>query len=136
MSVNNVSPGLRKRLAGAQDGFCPECGYALPGDLSETEVDHIIPRARGGPNVPWNKRLVHFRCNRRKRFKLTPEAEALAKEHGVVLHMPIPASAHAYRPLTRAKSLHEDYMHALFNGSAEEREHAIRQYLDECKRES
>jgi HNH endonuclease len=126
----------RERLAAQQSGICPACQLPLPGDLAETEIDHIIPRVRGGPEDAWNKRLVHFMCNRSKRFKLTPEAAALAKEHGVVPHMPIPASAYAYRPLTRAKSLHEDYMNALFNGSDEEREHAFRRYLDGCRRDS
>lgn len=92
MSVNNPTPGLRKRLAGAQDGFCPACGYALPDDLAGTEVDHIIPRARGGPNVPWNKRLIHFACNRSKRAKLTDTARELAALHGVVLREPRPTA--------------------------------------------
>ena len=120
----------RARLAKAQDGMCPECDLPLPEDLSETEIDHIIPRVRGGPEDAWNKRLVHFMCNRSKRFKLTPEAEALAKEHGVKLHLPIPASAIAYRPLTRAKSLHEDYRYELFNAPAEDRERIIREHMD------
>ena len=121
----------RARLAKAQDGICPECKLALPDDLSEAEVDHIIPRVRGGPEDAWNKQLVHFMCNRSKRFKLTPEAEALAKEHGVVLHIPIPASATARRPLTRDKSLHEDYMDELFSSAGTgNAERILQKYLD------
>lgn len=121
----------RARLAKAQDGICPECKLALPDDLSEAEVDHIIPRVRGGPEDAWNKQLVHFMCNRSKRFKLTPEAEALAKEHGVVLHIPIPASAAARRPLTRDKSLHEDYMDELFSSAGTgNAERILQKYLD------
>jgi hypothetical protein len=78
----------RKRLAEAQDGFCPACGSALPDDLADTEVDHIIPRVRGGPNAPWNRRLVHFLCNRRKKDKLTDEAIALAAAYGLTLIEP------------------------------------------------
>ncbi len=124
----------RARLAKAQDGICPECKLALPDDLSEAEIDHIIPRVRGGPEDAWNKQLVHFMCNRSKRFKLTPEAEALAKEHGVRLHLPIPASAIAYRPLTLRESRREDMWSELsrmpVGASAEERERFARKYFD------
>ena len=81
----------RARLAKAQGGMCPACELPLPEDLTGTEIDHIIPRARGGPEDAWNKRLVHFKCNRSKRFKLTDEALALAAEHGVTLREPPPA---------------------------------------------
>jgi 5-methylcytosine-specific restriction endonuclease McrA len=93
--------------------MCPACKLPLPEDLSETEIDHIIPRARGGPNLPWNKQLVHFKCNRSKWTRLTPEAEALAVEHGVRLHLPIPSSAHANRPITRDESLQRDWWSAI-----------------------
>jgi 5-methylcytosine-specific restriction endonuclease McrA len=76
----------RERLARAQDGICPECTLSLPEDLTGTEVDHIIPRARGGPDLAWNRQLVHFRCNRSKRCVLTDAAAALAAEHGITLH--------------------------------------------------
>jgi 5-methylcytosine-specific restriction endonuclease McrA len=92
MGARNVKPGLRERLAAAQDGFCPACGYALPDDMSGTEVDHIIPRARGGPDAAWNRRLVHLACNRRKRAKLTDAAAELAALHGVILREPRPTS--------------------------------------------
>ena len=125
----------RARLAKAQDGICPWCKLPLPDDLTDTAVDHIIPRCRGGPNAPWNYQLLHFKCNGRggKGIKLTPEAEALAAEHGVILHIPIPASAIAYRPLTRAKSLHEDYLRKLFNAPAEDRERIIWEHLNDLQ---
>lgn len=104
----------RKRLAEAQGGICPECGLQLPEDLSEAEVDHIIPKIRGGPDLPWNRQLVHLKCNRAKRFKLTDRAAALAAEHDIVVHLPIPASAHANRPFTQEESLRADYWNALF----------------------
>jgi hypothetical protein len=88
------TPGQRAGLAKAQDGICLECNMPLPDGLAKTEVDHIIPRARGGPDRAWNRRLVHFACNRNKRFKLTDEARALAAEHDVTLLEPKP---HWYR---------------------------------------
>src|ERR1035441_5914534 len=60
----------------------------LPEDLSGTEVDHIIPRSRGGPNLAWNRQMMHLRCNRIKHCALTSEAAALAEERGVVLREP------------------------------------------------
>jgi hypothetical protein len=78
----------RERLARAQCGICPWCDLPLPDDLAGTEVDHIIPRVRGGPDKAWNWQLVHWRCNRAKRFKLTDRALALAAEHGITLREP------------------------------------------------
>jgi hypothetical protein len=115
----------RERLAREQDGICPECTLPLPEDLAGTEVDHIIPKVRGGPDVPWNRQLVHFRCNRAKRFKLTDRALALAAEHGVRVHLPIPRSAHANRPLTRDESLQRDWWSAI----SEDRARSSRQRL-------
>lgn len=125
----------RARLAEAQNGICPECGLPLPEDLAGTEVDHIIPKVRGGPDVAWNRQLVHFKCNRSKRFKLTARAEELAAEHGVVVHLPIFASAIANRPLTRDEALRQDYWKTFFGALTEEREGIMRQYLDELQRQ-
>lgn len=86
------TPGQRARLAKTQGGICPECKMPLPDDLAKTEVDHVIPRVRGGPDRVWNRRLVHFSCNRSKRFTLTDEAIALAAEHAVILREPKPRS--------------------------------------------
>ena len=97
----------RARRAKNQGGICPACGLPLPEDLTETEVDHIIPRSRGGPSAPWNKRLVHFKCNRAKWCRLTDEAVALAAEHGITLREPGPIGrprviAHYRRLITAA----------------------------------
>ena len=113
--MSNGMAQRRERLARAQDGICPECTLPLPEDLATTEVDHIIPKVRGGPDVAWNRQLVHFRCNRTKRFKLTDRALALAAEHGVRVHLPIPRSAHANRPFTREESMRADRWNAMFS---------------------
>jgi hypothetical protein len=88
MSTTSEAQRRRERLAEKQDGICPACLLPLPEDLAGTEVDHIIPRCRGGPNLKWNRRLLHFTCNRSKRAKLTDEAVALAAEYGVMLREP------------------------------------------------
>ncbi len=87
MSVERAAR-RRERLFRSQDGICPACRLPLPGDLAGAEVDHIIPRSRGGPDLLWNRRLVHFKCNRDKGTGLTDEAVALAAEHGVILREP------------------------------------------------
>jgi hypothetical protein len=84
----------RRTLYKAQDGICRWCSLPLPEDFADTEIDHIIPRCRGGPDKPWNKQLLHRECNRGPGGKwkaLTEEARALAGEHGVTLREPTPA---------------------------------------------
>jgi hypothetical protein len=60
-------------------------------------IDHIIPKSRGGPNVPWNMQLLHAVCNIRKSDKLTQRAVELAAEHGVELHEPSGRLRHQLR---------------------------------------
>ena len=123
----------RERLAVQQDGICPACELPLPEDLTETDVDHIIPKSRGGPDLPWNKRLLHLKCNRRKHSKLTAEAEELAAKHGVILHVPLGDTHIADRPLTWSDSLLWDYLNELSQVPAEDiakREALTREYLD------
>ncbi len=38
----------------------------------DVQVDHIIPRSKGGPEVAWNERVVHAACNMRKRDHVVP----------------------------------------------------------------
>ena len=86
------APGSRHMMAAAQGGVCPWCNLPLPDDLSDVAVDHIIPRCRGGPDVSWNRQLLHSTCNAPdgKGSKLTDEARELAERRGVVLHEPLP----------------------------------------------
>lgn len=81
----------QRTLYKAQDGMCPWCSLPLPADFTGTEIDHIIPRCRGGPHESWNMQLLHRDCNRGtggKRRVLTDEARALADKHGVILRDP------------------------------------------------
>ena len=72
-------------LAREQDWCCTWCQHQLPEDLTATEYDHIIPRAADGPDEDWNLQILHAECNRQKSDKITPQALALATEHGIVL---------------------------------------------------
>jgi 5-methylcytosine-specific restriction endonuclease McrA len=50
-------------LADRQRYRCARCGLPLIGN---TEVDHFIPKARGGKDRMSNYRLLHASCNRDK----------------------------------------------------------------------
>jgi 5-methylcytosine-specific restriction endonuclease McrA len=73
-----------------QAGRCGWCGEPLASNLGYApvsldpknalvpEIDHIVPRGRGGPDIPDNTQLVHRRCNHQKHMKMTAQAEELA----------------------------------------------------------
>lgn len=64
-----------------RDNFkCRYCGKC--GDEKILEVDHILPRSRGGSNVLDNLVTACFECNRGKRDKLILETTALEVEIG------------------------------------------------------
>ena len=68
---------------------CPWCEDDLPGSPRGTAIDHIIPRAYGGPHRRWNLQLLHTGCNSAKGTKITAEALDLADAHGVTISMDI-----------------------------------------------
>lgn len=82
---------LRKRrvLAERQGWGCPWCSQQLPQSLARAHVDHIIPRCSGLViEEDWNFQLLHGRCNQQKSGTITPQAIALAAEHGLSLAFP------------------------------------------------
>jgi hypothetical protein len=72
-------------LIADQQGICPWCWSVLPAEPAHAHIDHIIPRAHGGPDEPWNLQAMHGVCNMSKNHALTPQALALAAEYGVTL---------------------------------------------------
>jgi hypothetical protein len=70
-------------LVELQHWSCPWCGDCLPDSPPGTAIDHIIPRAYGGPHRRWNLQLLHRECNSAKGKKITAEALELADAHGV-----------------------------------------------------
>jgi len=54
----------RHRLYGEQEGVCPGCDTHFP--FRVMEVDHILPRSRGGTDHPDNLQLLCSGCNRSK----------------------------------------------------------------------
>jgi HNH endonuclease len=83
------SLALMTELAEQQHWCCPWCGDYLPDSPPGTAIDHIIPRAYGGPHRRWNLQLLHQDCNSAKGKKITAEALALAAAHGVSISMDI-----------------------------------------------
>jgi 5-methylcytosine-specific restriction endonuclease McrA len=61
--------GRRERRAAASisaDGWTCHYCRALDIPRDKLTVDHIIPKALGGPNAKWNRVLCCQRCNVRK----------------------------------------------------------------------
>ena len=76
---------LKLALATTQGWVCSWCEQPLPSDLSSVQIDHIIPRAHGGPDEDWNLQAMHWDCNLSKFDQVTEQARTLAAEHDVAL---------------------------------------------------
>jgi len=55
---------LRRELWDAQSGLCGICAQSM--EYSDTHIDHIIPKSKGGSNERYNLQLTHSACNLRK----------------------------------------------------------------------
>ena len=62
----NIKQVLYRRQEGQCAGPCGEDGRGRLLDMDLFEIDHIVPRARGGPDVDDNLQLLCPTCNRRK----------------------------------------------------------------------
>ncbi len=62
------SKDIKHTLYGNQQGYCEGCEYHY--QFKDLEVDHIIPRAKGGQDDDKNLQLLCGNCNRRKGGKL------------------------------------------------------------------
>ena len=61
---DEVSPNIREILYAAQEGKCAGCGD--PMRLRNLELDHIMPRSKGGRHTDANLQLLCGWCNRTK----------------------------------------------------------------------
>ncbi len=59
-----ITISIKERLFGEQHGACNGCGTTF--ELRNLEVDHIIPRAKGGGDYYENFQLLCASCNRIK----------------------------------------------------------------------
>lgn len=65
--------GTLKRIYDRTSGYCHVCGkkmsltnYARPGRKGAWEIEHSVPRAKGGTDHPNNLFGAHIICNREK----------------------------------------------------------------------
>lgn len=65
-----ISTSLRNQILERDDYTCQECG-ATEEDEVELQVDHKIPRSKGGSNEPSNLQVLCFDCNNEKSDNLT-----------------------------------------------------------------
>ena len=64
----------RHRLYGEQEGVCAGCSTHFP--FRVMDVDHMLPRSRGGTDAPDNLQLLCSGCNRSKGNKTMAEWRA------------------------------------------------------------
>ncbi|MBC6438407.1 MAG: HNH endonuclease [Rhodobacteraceae bacterium] len=65
----------RHRLYGEQEGICKGCNTHFPFKIME--VDHILPRSKGGTDHPENLQLLCSHCNRSKGGRTMAEWQAI-----------------------------------------------------------
>ena len=76
------SKDIKHTLYGLQEGNCNLCKHWF--GFRHMDVDHIIPKARGGPDDDDNLQLLCHNCNVIKGKKAMEEAIARAKELGIL----------------------------------------------------
>jgi 5-methylcytosine-specific restriction endonuclease McrA len=79
MSGSTTTRDQHRRAIARTKPPCGICGqpidYALKSpDPMSFEVDHIIPRAAGGPDTLENKQASHRKCNRTKWHRVKTQA--------------------------------------------------------------
>jgi len=76
------SRDIKHILYGIQHGYCNGCKYHH--QFKDLEIDHKVPRSKGGPDDDGNLQLLCGNCNRRKGDRLTmPELQALLTKEGM-----------------------------------------------------
>ena len=80
------SPDIKDSLYGTQRGCCNLCRNWF--EYHHLEVDHVIPRAKGGPDDDTNLQLLCGHCNRIKGKRTMEEAMVRLKELGITVPLP------------------------------------------------
>ena len=76
------SRNIRQKLYGTQSGNCRLCGRHF--ELRDFHLDHVIPRAKGGPDADSNLQLLCGSCNTIKSTKTMQKARQRLRELGYV----------------------------------------------------
>ena len=79
----NRSKNIKHQLFGIQEGKCNLCTHEI--EFRHMEVDHVIPRVKGGPNDDTNLQLLCGHCNRVKGSGTMAEAKVRLKELGIIV---------------------------------------------------
>ena len=65
---SHTLPTRVAKLLKSQKGKCKYCGMFFK-EEDEVEIDHIIPRAKGGKDTYQNLQLLHIHCHEEKTRK-------------------------------------------------------------------
>ena len=79
----NRSKNIKHQLFGMQEGRCNLCRHEI--DFRHMEVDHKLPRAKGGMDDDSNLQLLCGHCNRVKGKGTMEEAKVRLAEMGIVV---------------------------------------------------
>ena len=77
------SRDIKHKLYGFQEGRCNMCGHEI--DFRHMEVDHIIPKSKGGQDDDSNLQLLCGHCNRVKGKDTMEEAKVRLAKLGIVV---------------------------------------------------
>jgi 5-methylcytosine-specific restriction endonuclease McrA len=64
--MNTIPAWLRRQVVFRAGGRCEYCGLAQEGQEATFHVDHIVPRAAGGPTEADNLALACVSCSLRR----------------------------------------------------------------------
>lgn len=75
--MSDVPASLRERVSNRAGERCEYCGLSQVGQEATFHIDHIVPRAAGGPTLAENLALACVSCSLRKAARLTaPDPES------------------------------------------------------------
>jgi hypothetical protein len=69
--MSGISPGLHAEVVFRSGNRCEYCRLSQLGQEAAFHIDHVIPRANGGPTVAENLALACVSCSLRKWAKQT-----------------------------------------------------------------
>lgn len=70
--ISFTSGSKKRRLFNEANGICYLCEKEIK-YFSQSSIDHVIPKSRGGSNKKENLKITHSTCNGRKGSKLIEE---------------------------------------------------------------